>query len=192
MTPLSDTEREGIVIAVQSVFRKLTNLYAKVVPIFQSYGFTAQSAGVVARDISEKIEIAIAQHCDSFSKGIGHSDLRRDDHDWEVKVCKGRRLTINQSKTVRGEHYIVVNYTDNSRLDKIWVLWNADDSFFSPRQPNLNLRTIVPAVAQANIQTIFENGALQFDDANAPPAKAARLRMAKANGARKARIRAAR
>jgi hypothetical protein len=60
-----------------SAFGKLKNLYAKVVPIFESYGFTPPSAGVIARDVSEKIEASIIQHCELFTKGNGHSDLGR-------------------------------------------------------------------------------------------------------------------
>src|SRR5690349_427984 len=42
---LTDDEREGIVLAVNSAFRKLKNLYAKIVPIFEDFGFTPPSAG---------------------------------------------------------------------------------------------------------------------------------------------------
>jgi hypothetical protein len=73
--PLTDDEREGIVLAVNSAFRKLKNLYAKIVPIFEDYGFTPPSAGVIARDLSEKIEKAIIQHCESFSKGMDIATL---------------------------------------------------------------------------------------------------------------------
>ena len=38
--PLTPDEREGIVLAVNSAFRKLKNLYAKIVPIFEDFGFT--------------------------------------------------------------------------------------------------------------------------------------------------------
>ena len=61
-------------------FRKLKNLYSKIVPIFGTYGFTPPSAGVIARDLSEKIEASIIQHCESFTKGNGHCDLCRFDH----------------------------------------------------------------------------------------------------------------
>jgi hypothetical protein len=44
-TPLTPDEREGIVLAVNSAFRKLKNLYARIVPIFEDYGFTPPSAG---------------------------------------------------------------------------------------------------------------------------------------------------
>jgi hypothetical protein len=71
-TPLTAAEREGIILAVNSAFRKLKNLYSSVVAIFEDFGFTPPSAGVIARDLSEKIEKAIIQHCDSFSKGSGH------------------------------------------------------------------------------------------------------------------------
>lgn len=60
--------------------------------------------------ISEKIESSIVQHCATFAKGHGHCDLTRDGEEWAVKVCKDSGLTINQSKTIHGEHYIVVNY----------------------------------------------------------------------------------
>jgi hypothetical protein len=61
----------------------------------------------MARDLSEKIEASIIQHCDSFTKGVGHCDLCRLGADWEVKVCKDSGMTINQSKTIAGENYIV-------------------------------------------------------------------------------------
>ena len=96
--PLTADEREGIILAVSSAFRKLKNLYTKIVPIFEDFGFTPPSAGVIARDLSEKIEKAIIQHCESFTKGSGHCDLSRFDQDWEVKICKDSGLTINQSK----------------------------------------------------------------------------------------------
>ena len=38
-TPLTADEREGIVLVVNSAFRKLKNLYDKIVPIFDNYGF---------------------------------------------------------------------------------------------------------------------------------------------------------
>jgi hypothetical protein len=80
-TPLTADEREGIILAVNSAFRKLKNLYTKIVPIFEDFGFTPPSAGVIARDLSEKIEKAIIQHCESFRKGNGHCDLCRFDQD---------------------------------------------------------------------------------------------------------------
>src|SRR5262245_45858531 len=58
-TPLTDDERDGIVLAANSAFRKLKNLYAKIVPIFEDFGFKPPSADVTARDLSEKIETAI-------------------------------------------------------------------------------------------------------------------------------------
>lgn len=45
-TPLTADEREGIVLAVNSAFRKLKNLYARIVPVFEDFGFTPPSAGV--------------------------------------------------------------------------------------------------------------------------------------------------
>lgn len=154
--PLSDDEREGIVLAAQSAFRKLKNLYTRIVPIFEDFGFTPPSAGVIARDLSEKIEKAIIQHCDSFSKGTGHCDLCRHGQDWEVKVCKDAGLTINQSKQIRGENYIVINYRANSVVRSVWVLWNAQDSFFSTRAANSNARALSRTAASANIEVLYE------------------------------------
>ena len=155
-TPLTPDEREGITLAVNSAFRKLKNLYAKIVPAFEDYGFTPPSAGVIARDLSEKIEKAIIQHCESFTKGTGHCDLCRFNQDWEVKICKDSGLTINQSKVINSENYIVVNYKANSIVKSIWILWNAEDRFFSPRLKNSNARSLNRAVATANIEVIFE------------------------------------
>jgi hypothetical protein len=42
-TPLTTDEREGIVLAVNSAFRKLKNLYARIVPVFEDFGFTPPS-----------------------------------------------------------------------------------------------------------------------------------------------------
>lgn len=58
---LTEEERQAIVVAAQSVFTKLRNLYKEIESTFLKYGFTAPSAGVIARDLSEKIEIAITQ-----------------------------------------------------------------------------------------------------------------------------------
>jgi hypothetical protein len=153
--PLTADEREGIILAVNSAFRKLKNLYAKVVPIFEDFGFTPPSAGVIARDLSEKIEKAIIQHCDSFSKGTGHCDLCRFDQDWEVKICKDSGLTINQSKVINGENYIVVNYKANSVVKSVWISWEAQDRFFSPRLKNSNARAINRNAAKEHIEVIF-------------------------------------
>jgi hypothetical protein len=154
--PLTTDERDGIVLAVNSAFRKLKNLYAKIVPVFQDFGFTPPSAGVIARDLSEKIEKAIIQHCDSFTEGNGHCDLCRFGADWEVKICKDSGLTINQSKVVNGENYIVVNYKATSNVKSIWVLWAAEDRFFSPRLKNSNARSLNRALAASHIEVIFE------------------------------------
>src|SRR5262245_51347371 len=154
--PLTADEREGIVLAVNSAFRKLKNLYARIVPIFEDYGFTPPSAGVIARDLSEKIEKAIIQHCESFAKGDGHCDLARHGAEWEVKICKDSGLTINQSKVIDGESYIVVNYKANSVVRSVWVLWEARDEFFSPRLKNSNARTLNREAAGPNIEVIFE------------------------------------
>jgi hypothetical protein len=141
---------------VNSAFRKLKNLYDKILPIFDSYGFRAPSAGVIARDLSEKIEAEIVRCCSTFERGIGHADLRRLGTDWEVKICKDSGLTINQSKQVNGENYIVVNYRANSVVKSIWILWEAQDGFFSPRRRNSNARGINREAAKDHIEMIYE------------------------------------
>lgn len=152
---LTTEEQDAIILAVQSAFTKLKNLYRQIVPIFQSYGFTAPSAGVIARDLSEKIEASIVQHCSSFSKGEGHCDLSRNGCEWEVKICKGSGLTINQSKQIAGENYIVVNYKADSQVSRIFVLWEARDEFFSPRLARSNARGLTLAAAAANVEVLF-------------------------------------
>lgn len=154
--PLSDDEKDGLTVAVQSVFRKLDKLYAEIVPRFQHYGFRPPSAGVVARDLSEKIEESIRQHCKTFDEGPGHVDLQRFGQPWEVKICKDSGLTINQSKRVDGENYIVINYRSPSHVKTIWVLWRAEDAFFSPRKPNTNARALRRQSAETNIEVIHE------------------------------------
>ena len=154
--PLTAEEIEGIVLAVKSAFLKLRNLYDKITPVFDEYGFRAPSAGVVARDLSEKIETSIIQHCRTFTRGLKHADLARFNKRWEVKICKDSGLTINQSSVIEGENYIVVNYEQNSRIKKIWVLWQAQDGFFSPKRANSNARTIGRPAAAPHIQVIYE------------------------------------
>ena len=114
------------------------------------------SAAVIARDLSEKIETAIVQHCPSFTKGTGHCDLSRAGCEWEVKICKDSGLTINQSKQIHGENYIVVNYRAHSQVTRIWVLWNAHETFFSPRKPNSNARALRVTDAAPHIEMIYE------------------------------------
>jgi hypothetical protein len=82
--------------------------------------------------------------------------LSRFDQDWEVKICKDSGLTINQSKVINSESYIVVNYKANSLVKSIWVLWNAEDRFFSPRLANSNARSLNRETAVDNIEIIFK------------------------------------
>jgi hypothetical protein len=69
---------------------------------------------------------------------------------------KGSGLTINQSKRIGGEHYVVVNYKADTRVTKIFVLWDAEDQFFSPRRSNTNARALLASVAAANVETLYE------------------------------------
>jgi hypothetical protein len=95
------------------------------------------------------------QHCDSFTKGQKHCDLSRFDEEWEVKICKRSGLTINQSKVIRGENYIVVNYRPDSTVRAIWVLWRAEDRFFSARKANSNARTFDGNAAGDRVEAIY-------------------------------------
>lgn len=153
---LTNEEIEGIVLAVKSAFLKLKNLYEKITPVFDEYGFRAPSAGVVARDLSEKIETSIIQHCRTFTRGLKFADLSRFNKRWEVKICKNSGLTINQSAVISDENYIVVNYKDNSRIRRIWVLWGARDDFFSERRKNSNARAVDLKKAASHIQIIYQ------------------------------------
>jgi hypothetical protein len=147
--PLTADEKRAIVVAAESVFLKIANMHDELRPIFVRYGFRMQSAGVVSRDISEKIEEQIVLHCKTCTRDQGFSDLGRHGQRWEVKIAKGKGLTINQSSQIRGENYIVVNYLKHSALRRVWVLWEAEDQFFTPLKPHLNLRTILSDVAAA-------------------------------------------
>ena len=153
---LTAAEKKGIVLAAESAFVKLDNLYEDIIPIFDQYGFKPPSAGVIARDLSEKIETSIIQHCKTFTMGKGHADLHRHGKAWEVKICKGNGLTINQSKKIGDENYIVANYLPRSKLRKVWILWRAKDHFFSERKPNSNARTIVWENAVQNVEVIYD------------------------------------
>ena len=50
----------------------------------------------------------------------------------------------------------MVNYEQHSRIKKIWVLWQAQDGFFSPKRANSNARTIGRTAAAPHIQVIYE------------------------------------
>ncbi len=152
---LTDDEKQGIRTAVESTFLKLRNLYNDIRPTFERYGFTPPSAGVVARDLSEKIEVAIVQHCPTFAKGVGHADLQRQGQRWEVKICRDSGLTINQNVTISGENYIVVNYKANTQVVRIWILWQAQDAFFSQRKANSNARSALLTAASAYIEELY-------------------------------------
>jgi hypothetical protein len=65
-------------------------------------------------------------------------------------------VRINQSKVINGENYVVVNYKANSLVKSVWILWEAQDGFFSPRLKNSNARTLNREAAAANIEVIFE------------------------------------
>jgi hypothetical protein len=60
------------------------------------------SAGVVSRDVSEKIEEQIVLHCKSFSRGIGFSDLARHGQQWDVRILQ-REWANNQPEPARLE-----------------------------------------------------------------------------------------
>lgn len=153
---LTVSEMHAIRTAVFSVFLKVWKLYQATAPFYVEFGFTPPSSGVMARDLSEKIEISIIQHCPTFQKSGTHHDLKRAGSMWEVKICQ-QGLTINQSATIRGEHYIVVNYA-KATVDptRIWILWGADDAWFSPRRTNTNARRLMPTLADHAIQMLYD------------------------------------
>ena len=101
-TPLTTEERVDIILAVGSAFREAEEPLHEDRPDLRELRFHTPSAGVIARDLSEKIEKAIIQHCESFTQGNGHCDLCRFEQDWAVKICQGSGLTIAQSKVTAG------------------------------------------------------------------------------------------
>jgi hypothetical protein len=149
-------EIHAIRTAVFSVFLKVAKLYDEITPFYVQYGFTPPSPGVMARDLSEKIEVSITQHGPTFQKSGTHHDLKRTDHMWEVKICQ-QGLTVNQSATIRGEHYVVVNYARTTiQPTRIWILWGAEDGWFSPRKANTNARRLMPRLADHAIQMLYD------------------------------------
>jgi hypothetical protein len=68
----------------------------------------------------------------------------------------GRRVVNSRRPTSRcpEPNYIVVNYTSDSQIKRIWILWQAHDGFFSPIRRNSNARTLNRAAAADNIEVI--------------------------------------
>jgi hypothetical protein len=54
---------------------------------------------------------------------------------------------------------IVVNYDAESQVGKVWVLWEAEDQFFSARKANSNARTVDFTTATANVEIIQDRRA---------------------------------
>lgn len=73
--------------------------------------------------------------------------------------------------THQAQNYIVVNYKSNSIVKSIWILWNAEDRFLSPRLKNSNARSINRKSAAGNIEVIFksQNRFLLISVALTPP-----------------------
>ncbi len=147
----------GIVLAAQSTFTTLRQLYQQIDPIFERFGFTSPSPAVIARELSRKIEACIVQHCASFSKGPDHWNLQRGGRRWEVRLCKDAGLTIGQSDVIDGENYVVVHYKANSQVVGVWVLWEASDQYFSPKRSTSNTRSLLTAVAASRIERLYDH-----------------------------------
>lgn len=110
------------------------------VPVFESYGFTPPSAGVIARGpLREDRDIDRSALRVVHPRAPGTAICAASVLIGEVKICKDSGLTINQSKVINGENYIVVNYRANSQVVRVWILWEAQDRFFSPRLKNSTL-----------------------------------------------------
>jgi hypothetical protein len=113
---------------------------------------------VIARHFSEKIEKAIIQHCESFDEGRRSLRPVSVPSGLGSQNLQGLGLTINQSKVINGENYIVVNYKANSIVKSIWILWEAQDRFFSPRLNNSNARSLNRDAAASDLVTSFRCG----------------------------------
>jgi hypothetical protein len=159
--PLTDDERIAIVLAARSTFAALRSLYEEVEPVFERHRFSAPSTSALARDLAQQIETAIVQHCPSFSKDDRHRDLQRDGRNWHVQVSKDSELSINHSKVVAGENYIVVNYKAQSDVFRIWVLWDAQDHFFTPKRLHSNARALIAPLAKPRIDVLYEAAAMR-------------------------------
>jgi hypothetical protein len=55
-TPLTADEREGITRAVDSVFRKLKNLYSRIVPIFEDFRVPSSSEREASAESRDQLE----------------------------------------------------------------------------------------------------------------------------------------
>lgn len=158
---MTDDERIAIVLAVRSAFAGLRSLYEEVEPIFERHGFSAPGISALARDLAQQIETAIVQHCPSFTKGARHRELQRDGRNWHVQVSKDSDLSISQSKVVPGENYIVVNYKGQADVFRIWVLWDAQDHFFTPKRLHSNARALIAPLAKPRIDVLYEAAAMR-------------------------------
>jgi hypothetical protein len=152
--PLSDQEIAGIVLAVQSTFTKLRNLYQQVQPVFASFGFAAPAPGSIAHDLSDRIEAAITRHCASFERGDAGGGLRRNNAAWHVKVSRDTALTVGHGHIAQGDSYIVVNYKPTGQVTRVWVLWNTRDHFFTSRRANSSARALVRSLAAPHVQLL--------------------------------------
>jgi hypothetical protein len=100
-------------------------------------------------------------------------------------------LTINQSKQVCGENYIVVNYAAGTQVTAVWVLGGARDEFFSVRKPNTNARSLIRARATPHIESLHQAVPAVRQDAHRgvmdPPARSGQmLKVATARRAKRA------
>jgi len=159
--PLTDDERIAIVMAARSAFAAMRSLFDEVEPVFERHGFAGPTTSAVARDLAQQIETAIVQHCPSFSKDDRHRDLQRDGRNWHVQVSKDSDLSINQSKVIAGENYIVVNYKGQADVFRVWVLWDAQDHFFTPKRVHSNARALIAPLAKPRIDVLYETAAMR-------------------------------
>lgn len=155
---LTYNEKENLITSVKKVFTGLKKVHELSDPIYIKEGFKPPSFAVIARDISEKIESSIIDNCQCFEIGKGYNDLNKSGERWEVKVSKHPKyLTINQSSVVNGENYFCVNYNNGFVIKRIFILWNAQDHFFSERVRNRNSRTLKMKDSIDNIEIIYKS-----------------------------------
>jgi hypothetical protein len=50
-----------------------------------------------------------------------------------------------------------VNYDSAQQVLRVWVLWEAQDGFFSQRKGNSNARAISAALSAPNVEVIFQH-----------------------------------
>ena len=149
--PLTAEECRQICDVVESEFDNARRCMDRVKPILAEHRMELRS-GAFSESVGKNIEQSVIGTCPQFV--LPESGLHRRGERWELKVCKDNGLIINQCSPPEGEHYLVVNYSGEFKPTRVWVLWHSADDLFTERRSNSNMRTLVMALAEQNIQRL--------------------------------------